>query len=166
MPDWAIPSTSHTIRPMFPKSAPRTPRRHWNPRNLASAFSVGLRWGVSIGMLLLATAAPASPQPPGIARDPASFTLLLRILRALAPTSLNEGEERELRELAAEHIAWGDDAPANQWRLDGQCDDGRFGNAPEVRGAVGGHSKVGEDATDCRKLFLAGKIEILRTPRN
>ena len=103
MPDRAIPSTSHTIRPMFPKSATSyAARRPWNPRNLASAFSVGLRWGVpgvSIGMLLLVTAAPASPQPPGIARNPASFTLLLRILRALAPTSLNEGEERELRQL-------------------------------------------------------------------
>ncbi len=68
--------------------------------------------------------------------------------------------------MAAEHIAWGDDGPGNQWRLDGQCDDGRFGNASRVRDAVGGHSKVREDATDCRQLFLAGKIEVLDTPRN
>ena len=143
----------------------RTPRRHWNLRDVSCTFSVGLRWAVSIAMLLLVTAGPASPQGPGIARDPASFSLLMRILRALAPTSLNEGEERELRKLAAEHIAWGKDALGNQWRLDGQCDDGRFGNASDVRDAVGGHSKVREDATDCRQLFLAGKIEILRTPR-
>ena len=83
-------------------------------------LSAGLRSAAATGMLLVLTATPASMQTREIARDPASFRLLVRILRALAPVSLNEGEERELRELAAEHIAWGDDAPENQWRLDGQ----------------------------------------------
>ena len=116
-------------------------------------------------MLLVLTAGPASPQSARIARDPASFPLLVRILRALAPTSLNKGEERQLRELAAEHIAWGVDAPTNEWRFDGQCDDGRFGNALGVLDAVGGSSKTREDATDCRLLFLEGKVHVLDKPR-
>lgn len=135
-------------------------------RHVARTLSGGLRSAVGTAILLVLTAAPASTQALDIARDPASFRLLVRILRALVPTSLNEGEERELRELAAEHIAWGLDARENQWRLDGQCDDGRFGNASGALDAVGGYSKVREDATDCRQLFLAGEIEVLDTPRH
>lgn len=144
----------------------RSPRPPWNRPHIASAFSVSLRWAVATGMLLVLTAGPASSQPAGIARDPASFRLLVRILRALAPTSLNKGEERELREIAAEHIAWGVDAPTNEWRFDGQCDDGRFGNALGVPDAVGGSSKIREDATDCRLLFLDGKVQVLDRPRH
>lgn len=121
-----------------------------------------------VGGLQAGTPRPAaSAQSADIARSPAQVGPLLRILRALVrPTNLNEGEEQELRQMAAAQIAWGeDDAASNPWVGDGECDDGRFGNAPGVDDAVGASSLIRRDATDCRRLFLNGKIRVLDEPR-
>ena len=59
-------------------------------------------------------------------------------------------------EVGEESIQFGDDS--SEWANDGECDDPRF-EGDGMSGMLKDQDR-GHDATDCRKLFEAGRISV------
>lgn len=82
--------------------------------------------------------------------------LLCGLLVGCVEERTPRNEEGSTGNRAAQDIEWGDDS--SQWANDGECDDPRFegpGASPIML-----DEDLKHDATDCRELYEAGRIQL------